>query len=145
MKAKLIYCLILISLLFVACDLKRNNPLDPRSHLDIEVPGTVSGLQLTPMGTGDEARAVAISWKSNNMIDTDGYYVYRSLGYYNAYALIDTVQHAINVENQNYTHSSENDPSVRTGDFWYRISAYKDYPAGRLEGRPCTPVHVRVK
>ncbi|MDD3536040.1 MAG: hypothetical protein PHC50_07845 [Candidatus Cloacimonetes bacterium] len=145
MKAKLIFCLVLLTVLMVACDLKRDNPLDPQSHLDVVVPGTVSGLQLIPMGTGTEARAVFISWNNNNIFDTNGYYVYRGLSFYSSYAIIDTVYHAMNADNQSYTHSSENDPTVQTGDYWYRISAFKDYPSGRLEGRPCTPVHVRVK
>lgn len=135
----------MLSILVIsACDLKRNNPLDPQSHLDISEPGTVSGLNCSSQGMGNEPRAVILTWNNNEPYDTDGYYVYRSLGYYNSYALIDTVYHAPNVQYQSYTHSSVNDPSVRTGDYWYRVSAFKRYPAGALEGRPCDPKHARV-
>jgi hypothetical protein len=87
---------------------------------------------------------VRLEWTSNNPYNTDGYYIYRSLGYYSAYATVDTLLHAGNTATQAYIHSSENDPSVSPGDYWYRISAYKRYSSGNLEGRLSAPTFVRV-
>ena len=134
---------LLLPLLF-SCSLKRDNPLDPLGNPDIVIPGDVGGLAATAFGSGTLPRYVYLEWKSNNQYNTDGYYVYRSLGYYNKYAIVDTVLHATGELRQNYTHSSENDLSVAPGDYWYRVSAFKRYSGGTLEGRPCNPEFVRI-
>jgi len=136
--------MLLALMLFSACGIKRDNPLDPYSNSDIIVPRDVTGLQSTVMGTGTSTPYVLLEWNSNNPYNTDGYFVYRSLGYYSAYAMVDTVLHIDNQTLQSYTHSSANDPTVAPGDYWYRVSAYKDFAAGRLEGRPSTPHFVRI-
>ncbi len=136
---------ILILLSLFACSLKRNNPLDPHSNPDIEIPGEVSGIIATAFGTGSDTRYVNLEWGSNNPYNTDGYYVYRSLGYYSAYAVVDTVMHATGSPIQSYVHSSANDSSVSPGDYWYRVSAFKSYPSGNLEGRNSVPVFVRIR
>jgi hypothetical protein len=136
--------LILVALNLVACGVKRDNPLDPNSHSEIVVPGDVAGLAGEAFGSGSNPRYVRLEWNSNNLYNTDGYYVYRSLGYNNAYAVIDTVLHATGTTIQTYIHSSENDNSVSPGDFWYKVSAYKSYSGGNLEGRMSMPVFVRV-
>ena len=41
-------------------------------------------------------------------------------------------------------HSSADDPTVRPGDYYYRVSAYKTYPEGKLEGRRSEPYWVRI-
>ncbi|KAF5040126.1 hypothetical protein DSECCO2_536720 [anaerobic digester metagenome] len=136
---------ILILLSLFACSMKRNNPLDPHSNPDIIIPGEVSGIIATAHGTGSDTRYVNLEWGSNNPYNTDGYYVYRSLGYYSAYAVVDTVMHATGSPIQSYVHSSANDPSVSPGDYWYRVSAFKSYPSGNLEGRNSVPVFVRIR
>jgi len=135
---------ILILFSLFACSLKRNNPLDPNGNPDIIVPGEVSGITANAFGTGSDTRYVRLEWVSNNPYNTDGYYIYRSLGYYSAYAVVDTVMHAAGSPIQSYVHSSASDPSVSPGDYWYRVSAFKSYPAGDLEGRNSTPVFVRI-
>ncbi|MCK9557111.1 MAG: hypothetical protein PHO85_02890 [Candidatus Cloacimonetes bacterium] len=132
-------------LLFVAgCGIKRDNPLDPHSSSVIE-PAYVTGVQLSSEGTGSAPRIVRVSWNSNSSSNTDGYFVYRSKGHSNAYAVIDTVMHVASADHQQYIHSSENDSSVTPGEYWYRVSAYKDYPAGRLEGRLSEPKPIIVR
>lgn len=136
--------ILMLALSLFACGLKRDNPLDPNGDAEIIVPGEVGGISASAYGSGSSVRYVRLDWTSNNLYNTDGYYVYRSLGYYSAYAVVDTLLHATSTITQSYTHSSANDPSVSPGDYWYRISAYKSYPAGNLEGRLSTPVFVRV-
>ena len=135
---------ILILFSLFACSLKRNNPLDPNGNPDIIVPGEVSGITANAFGTGSDTRYVRLEWVSNNPYNTDGYYVYRSLGYYSAYAVVDTVMHAVGSPTQSYVHSSASDPSVSPGDYWYRVSAFKSYPSGDLEGRNSEPAFVRI-
>ncbi len=136
--------IILIALALGACGIKRDNPLDPYENNSIIVPGDVTGLQHTVLGSGSPTPYILFEWNSNNAYNTDGYYIYRSLGYFSAYAIVDTVLHVANEPLQRYIHSSDNDPTVRPGDFWYRVSAYKEYPEGRLEGRLCPAHFVRI-
>ncbi len=139
----------LLSILFLmlslfACGVKRDNPLDPNNNSDIVVPGEVGGISANAYTGSGDTRYVRLEWISNNPYNTDGYYVYRSLGYYSSYAMIDTVMHATGLPQQSYIHSSENDPSVSPGDYWYKVSAFKSYPSGDLEGRLSAPFFVRV-
>jgi hypothetical protein len=143
MKTVLNILLALLMVSFFACGIKRDNPLDPHANSDIVIPGDVSNLQYNVEASG-ATRAIRLTWNSNNDNDTDGYYVYRSLGYYNAYAVVDSTLHVPDSGFQQFTHSSANDPSVAPGVYWYRISAYKNYAAGKLEGRPSTPLIVRI-
>lgn len=143
MKFRFILLLLVVLLVLAGCGIKRDNPLDPHSN-DLIIPSDVSGLQATTFGSGSSTRYIHFRWNNNNINDTDGYYLYRSLGYYSAYAVVDTILHIPGVDLQQYTHSSANDPTVAPGDYWYRISAYKGYPAGRLEGRLSTPLFVRI-
>ena len=136
--------IILIALALGACGIKRDNPLDPYENNSIIVPGDVTGLQHTVLGSGSPTPYILFEWNSNNAYNTDGYYIYRSLGYFSAYAVVDTVLHITGESLQSYVHSSANDPTVGPGDFWYRISAYKNFPAGRLEGRPSSPHFDRI-
>lgn len=136
--------IILVTLALSACGIKRDNPLDPYFNKDIIVPGDVTGLQSTVSGTGTSTPNIQFQWNSNNAYNTDGYYVYRSLGYFSAFAVVDTVMHVPGESLQNFVHSYANDSSVGPGDFWYRISAYKNFSSGRLEGRPSSPHFVRI-
>lgn len=136
--------IILITLALSACGIKRDNPLDPYHNKDIIVPGDVTGLQSTVLGSGSSTPYIIFEWNSNNAYNTDGYYVYRSLGYFSAYAVVDTVMHVPGEPLQSFVHSSANDGSVGPGDFWYRVSAYKEFASGRLEGRPSSPHFVRI-
>ena len=137
--------IILIALALSACGIKRDNPLDPHFNDSIiNPPEDVQGLNSDVRVAGNFARYIDLTWNSNTTSYTDGYYVYRSLGYFSAYAIVDTVLHVANEPLQRYIHSSDNDPTVRPGDFWYRVSAYKEYPEGRLEGRLCPAHFVRI-
>lgn len=137
--------IILFALILSGCGIKRDNPLDPYSNDNIIIPGDVTGLQSTVLGTGTSTPYIIFEWNSNNGYNTDGYIIYRSLGYFSAYAVVGTVLHVSGETLQTFVHSSANDHTVGPGDYWYRVSAYKDFPAGRLEGRLSTPYFVRIR
>ena len=133
----LIVIIILFACFFSSCDLKRSNPLDPNGEGDIVIPDPVTGISYTATADQD-LRVVTIRWVANSPYNTDGYYVYRGIGYNSSFALVGTV--TIN----EFTHSSANDPSIQPGYYWYRVSAYKVYPEGKLEGRRSEPFSVIV-
>lgn len=137
--------IVLLTLLVMSgCGIKRDNPLDPDTH-DLQIPSNVGGLQGHAIRPGPYTVYVQLSWSGNNPNNTDGYYIYRSLSYNSAYAVIDTLLHTEGIDSQTYNHSSENDSSVTAGRFWYSVSAFKTYPAGNLEGRKCEPISVDVR
>lgn len=131
--------LLLLGLLISSCGLKRSNPLDPLGNDNVIEPAPVVGITYSVSPAHQNPRSVTLRWTANSSLNTSGYYVYRGLGYFSAYALIDSVQ--VN----EYIHSSANDNTVQPGDYYYRISAYKGYPGGNLEGRKSEPVFVRIQ
>lgn len=134
----LILFLIIILLTVTSCGLRRSNPLDPLGNPDVIIPDPVVGITVNTSATNQVPRTVTLRWTANSPSNTSGYYIYRALGYFASYALIDSI--GVN----SYIHSSANDPSVMPGDYYYRISAYKGYPGGNLEGRKSEPQFVRV-
>lgn len=117
-----------LTLLITACELKRTNPLDPLSHQNIISPPKVTGLTASGSGPGIESKYVELTW-TRNTNDTDGYYIYRGLAYNAAYARIDTVG---NVSPD--TQITRIVPIAAPGFYYFKVSAYKIYPAGKLEG-----------
>ncbi|HNZ06762.1 MAG: hypothetical protein KBA79_01675 [Candidatus Cloacimonetes bacterium] len=120
------------------CGLKRKNPLDPNANPTIIVPEIISNLQVFPSAPGAASKYVDLTWQANPEYSTDGYYVYRGLGFYSAFAVVDTVY------TNRASHGSKPWHSVVPGEYYYKISAFKQYSGGRLEGRPCLPVWVRI-
>jgi LysM repeat protein len=129
---------LLITLTVSSCGLKRSNPLDPLGNSGVVTPDPVVGITYSTSAANQNPRSVTLRWTANSPSNTSGYYVYRGLGYFSAFALIDSVQ--VN----EYIHSSASDITVQPGDYYYRISAYKGYPAGNLEGRKSEPIFVRI-
>lgn len=129
---------VISTLLISACGLKRANPLDPNANPSIIVPETISNLQVFPSPPHSTNKYVELTWQANPNYSTDGYYVYRSLSFYATFALVDTVF------TNRVSHGSKPWHHVFPGEYYYKISAFKDYPGGRLEGRPCLPVWVHV-
>ncbi|MDZ4181526.1 MAG: hypothetical protein U1B83_01520 [Candidatus Cloacimonadaceae bacterium] len=125
-------------LLTTSCGLKRSNPLDPTGNPDVTVPETVSNVIGSPSPAGASTKFVTVTWNPNNPLNTDGYYVYRGLAYNSSYSVVDTVF------TNSCTHGSKPWHSVSPGDYYYKVSAFKAYPAGRLEGRVSLPTFVRV-
>ncbi|MDP3114131.1 MAG: hypothetical protein Q8M98_05060 [Candidatus Cloacimonadaceae bacterium] len=130
--------LILGLLLTMSCGLKRSNPLDPIGNPDIKVPQTVSNVVCTPSPVGASSKFVNITWDLNSPQNTEGYYIYRGLAFYSAYAVVDTVF------TNTCTHGSKPWHSVSPGDYYYKVSAFKTYSGDRLEGRSGHPTFVRV-
>ena len=131
--------LILLTVFLGSCSLKRSNPLDPNGNGDIIVPEPVTGITYTTSSQNQIPCWVKITWTANNENNTDGYYIYRGMGYYSSYALVG------DVTTNEFMHSSADDPSVQPKiDFYYRISAYKICPEGKLEGRRSEPYWVRI-
>ena len=54
------------------------------------------------------------------------------------FTIVDTVF------TNNASHGSKPWHRVVAGEYYYKISAFKEYPDGRLEGRACQPVWVKV-
>lgn len=121
-------------LLLVSCGLKRSNPLDPEANEDILVPEQVSELLTFPSPPGVANKYVRLSWRPNSTSTTDGYYIYRGLSYYSAYARVDTV----------FVVSEYNHTEILPGDYYYKVSGFKTYGNQRLEGRQSAPTFVRV-
>ncbi len=126
-------CLLIVTLLIiiltVSCELKRSNPLDPSSHPEIEAPPRVTGLTAVGSGPGVASKYVQLEWAINNINQTDGYYIYMGLAYNSAYARIDEVG---NVSTGSTI--TRVIPIEAPGFYYFKVSAYKNYPDGRLEG-----------
>ena len=131
--------LILLTVFLDSCSLKRSNPLDPNGNEDIIVPEPVTGITYTTSSQNQIPCWVKITWTANNENNTDGYCIYRGMGYYSSYTLVG------DVTTNEFMHSSADDPSVQPKiDYYYRISAYKICPEGKLEGRRSEPYWVRI-
>ncbi len=129
-----------------SCGLKRKNPLDPVADPDIIVPDMVSEVSTAASPAGASNKYVIITWRSNSPITTSGYYVYRGLGYYSQYTVVDTVMVPNNPgTTTSCTHGAKPWHLVFPGEYYYKVSAFKEYPPhGRLEGRQSQPAWVRV-
>jgi hypothetical protein len=127
-----------LCLVLASCGLKRSNPLDPTGNIGIVVPETVSNVACSPSPAGAANKYVNVSWNPNSLYSTDGYYVYRGLAYNSAYSVVDTVF------TNSCSHGSKPWHMVTPGDYYYKVSAFKVYSAGRLEGRLSQPAFVRV-
>ena len=133
-----IIILIMLIILLASCSLKRSNPLDPNGNGDIVVPEPVTGISHTTSSQHQNPCWVNIKWVANSASNTDGYFIYRGIGYYSSFSLVG------DVKTNEFMHSSADDPTVRPGDYYYRVSAYKTYPEGKLEGRRSEPYWVRI-
>jgi hypothetical protein len=124
-----IFVITLLSLMLViSCDLRRSNPLDPESHSDIYAPPRVTGLTATGSGPGVANKFVELRW-TKNQTHTDGYYIYRGLAYNAEYARVDSIG---NVSPDAIV--TKIVTIISPGFYYFKVSAYKDYPSGRLEG-----------
>lgn len=133
--------IVLFLLLFfsISCELKRNNPLDPESGPGITAPPKVTGLEATGSGPGVVSKYVELEWTKNDIGNTDGYYIYRGLAYNAAYARIDTVGNV-----SPGTTMTRIVPITAPGFYYFKVSAFKNFPAGRLEGPLSEWVIARV-
>jgi LysM repeat protein len=130
--------MLLSALLLNSCGLKRSNPLDPLGNSNIVVPEPVTSISVGTSAFNQVPRTVTLRWAANSSNNTSGYYIYRALAYYASYALVGSV--SVN----EFIHSSANDNTVMPGDYYYKISAYKSYAGGNLEGRQSEPQFVRI-
>lgn len=130
--------LVLLSLIAQGCGIKRDNPLDPNGNPSIIIPEIISSLEVYPSPPAAANKYVELRWRANPSYSTDGYYVYRGLGYFSTFTIVDTVY------TNNASHGSKPWHRVVPGEYYYKISAFKTYSSGSLEGRPCQPVWVKV-
>ncbi|MBW6515827.1 MAG: hypothetical protein K0B81_04315 [Candidatus Cloacimonetes bacterium] len=125
-KSHYVIFVIFLSILFsiTSCSLDRKNPLDPSGSGDVRVPPKVLGLTSSKVMTPQNA--IIIRW--NRLADVDGYYVYRAFGVYTMKEKIGVIESNDIIE---YTDMN----SIFFGrKYYYWISAYIEYPQGRLEG-----------
>ncbi len=128
--------LVIVALSMGSCGLKRSNPLDPLGNINIVTPDPVNGVSVNASPNNASVKSVTVRWRANNSDNTTGYYVYRGLGYYSAFSIVGEVQDSI------FVHTG---PTVMPGvEYYYKVSAYKSYPQGKLEGRRSEPVWVYI-
>lgn len=116
--------ILLCVLFFTSCSLDRKNPLDPSANAGIQVPSKVLGLTYSKVTSPQNS--ITVRW--NRIADVDGYYVYRAYSLYTLKERIGTIE-ANEIIEFNDTNS------IFFGrKYFYWISAYIEYPQGRLEG-----------
>jgi len=124
----------LLCLLVLSCSLRRSNPLDPVGNDEIIIPLPVTNVSATAQSvSGTNIRNVKINWSPNSSNDTDGYYIYRGLAYNSSYARVGEVGR---VDEFIHLNVQPNRPGE---GYYYKVSAYKIYKDGRLEGRASFP------
>lgn len=136
--------LFLVAILFVfGCQFKRENPLDPWGSGQVVSPGSISGLVVSVKDDLLGTPVVVVSF--NRASNADGYYIYRSLGYYSQYVQVGDLSNDPDSPTQVFEHSSQDDVTVRPGEYWYRVAAYKRYPAGVLIGKYSKPKRAYIR
>jgi hypothetical protein len=110
-----------------SCGLKRSNPLDPNGNPDVVAPDAVMNATASP-SSGSASPSITIRWSANNPENTSGYYIYRGLGFFSSFTLVGSVDLA---ENTQFVHTES---VFRNIQYFYKVSAYKTYPGGKLEG-----------
>jgi len=135
-KLLVLALLLLTSLAMGSCGLKRNNPLDPMGNVNIISPDPVNGVTVTPSVNNAPVKSVTVRWRANSSENTSGYYIYRGMGYFSAFSVVGEVQDSI------FMHTG---PTVMPGvEYYYKVSAYRTYPQGKLEGRRSDPKWVYI-
>ena len=134
-----IVILIMSLLLLTACGLKRSNPIDPLGDNNVVVPNPVTGIITRTSTTGQHPKYYAVKWTPNSIGNTDGYYVYVGQGYDSYYVLDGTVLNLTGVQEIEFYKSD-----VMPGDYYIKVSAYKEYNGRKLEGPLSSPHWVRV-
>lgn len=112
---------ILVLIISLSCSLDRENPLD------------VEGLEPNKV-TNFEGRYIGNQNVELNWIplsDADGYYIYRSKSYDSVYQRINESDE---LNDGNYETYIDDDITLVTGWYYYKISAYKLIDDRRLEG-----------
>lgn len=108
----------------ISCSLDRKNPLDPASNPEIRVPAKVTGLTYSRVTSPQNI--VVLRW--NLIPDVDGYYIYRAFS-------LHTAKERITVIESNLVSEYNDSSSITSGrTYYYWISAFIDYPEGRIEG-----------
>lgn len=134
-----------LAVLLGACGLKRSNPLDPAAHEDLQVPEKVINIGYIISPSGITLKTVSFNWTPNNQQSTDGYYLYRSMGYNSEFARVDTVlTNQASSDQITCIHGDEPWETVMPGDYYYKVSGWKTYDDRRLEGPISDRVFVRV-
>jgi len=131
---KIHYSLVVL-LLFLSissCSLDRKNPLDPVGNSSITVPGRVIGLTYSKITSPQNL--IIVRW--NRLSDVDGYYVYRGFSLYTKKERIGTIESNLITE---FVDSN----NILTGRrYFYWVSAYIEYPQGRIEGKLSDHIEV---
>lgn len=105
-----------VGLILLSCGLERSNPLDPAGS-DIDIPGLVTGINLSSSGQGAVEKFVIISWTPLQDNEADGYFIYRSRSYEGTYDLISVIR---NREENSFTDTFK----ITSGAFFYKMSAF---------------------
>lgn len=125
--------LVTVMMLVNSCALDRTNPLDPKGNAEIIEPPQVLGLNLELIRHQGVPTEIVLRWEESRP-PVDGYYIYRSFSEYSRYDLIHKET------NREVTEFRDRDSIITGRQYWYRISAYIEYPEGELEGELSSPV-----
>jgi hypothetical protein len=135
--ALLVFVPVLVLILFVnSCSLERTNPLDPVGNPSVRVPAQVIGVELAVSSTTANPRFINVSWQ--RMENVDGYIIYR------AYSLHSSFERLVTLTNNEFDDYRDTENIIAENYYWYKISAYNEYPEGRLEGKFSSPQGRRV-
>jgi hypothetical protein len=130
----MIILLAVLTLLFFinSCSLDRSNPLDPSASSDVSAPGRVSEITFSKITSPQNT--VVLRW--SQLLAADGYYVYRALSLHTVKERIATIEFG-DIEEYSDTQG------ITSGrQYFYWLSAFIEYPQGRLEGKLSDYVRV---
>ncbi len=136
---KILILIVSITIILIACDLKRTNPLD-----GIEPPPNISFKDISKLGSGEDV-SVRITWYKEDTTIVDGYYLYKSLTYDGKYFRIKVEPNSSSNDSTQYCY--DYDVKVDRPHLFYKISAYKYIVSAgdTLEGRLSEPEWVVLK
>ena len=132
LKIILLLTALFIVIILSSCSLDRKNPLDPVGNSSISIPGRVIGLTYSKITSPQNL--IIVRW--NRLSDVDGYYVYRGFSLYTKKERVGTIE---SNEITEFVDSSNILPGRR---YFYWVSAYIEYPQGRIEGRLSDHIEV---
>ncbi|MBN2829183.1 MAG: hypothetical protein JXR56_02555 [Candidatus Cloacimonetes bacterium] len=135
MKATHYIIIILISVILTSCALTEDNPLHHK-----KAPSVMNN---DDWSVTQRSGVLVVAWTPFELVDCDGYYIYRGLSQNGQYVRIlelDTTGLEPGIDELEYE-----DHDILAGVYYYyKISGYKEYDSLKLEGKISAPISGRV-
>ncbi len=137
---KKLIMLLIVCTLFIACSLKEDNPLHNKKAPSVIISDNWSVTQ--------RSGVLVVSWNPLDMMDCDGYYIYRSLSHSGQYVRL--IDNPTNVNGPGIPNSAVEELEFEDHDvisgiyYYYKISGYRIYSEGVLEGSISEPKSGRM-